>query len=66
MPQIIPKNLLFVRFAAKPRGALKSPRVLRGVKKLFLQVVSVVSLYTLYMFYTAKITKPAAFLPRAG
>ena len=29
--------------AAKPRGALKSPRLLRGVKKLFLQVVSVVS-----------------------
>jgi hypothetical protein len=49
--------LLFVRFAAKPRGALESPRVLRGVKKLFLQVVPVVSLYTLYTFYTAKIIK---------
>jgi hypothetical protein len=39
--------------AAKPRGALESPRVLRGVKKLFLPVVPVVSLYTLYTFYTA-------------
>jgi hypothetical protein len=34
--------------AAKPRGALESPRVLRGVKKLFLQVVPVVSLYTIF------------------
>ena len=38
---------------AVTRGALESPRLLRGVKKLFLQVVPVVSLYTLYTFYTA-------------
>jgi len=40
--------LLFVRFAAKPRGALESPRVLRGVKKLFQLFPK--PFYMLYMF----------------